>query len=47
MASNPSGGTVAAPPIRSKTPVESIAGQIAHLSSGDRAQLRPVPDRTA
>lgn len=40
MASNPSGGAVAAPPTRSKTPVESIAGQIAHLSSGDRAQLR-------
>lgn len=40
MASDASGATVAATPPRPKTPVDSIAGQIAHLSSGRRAQLR-------
>lgn len=40
MASDPGGATVAAAPQKPKTPVDSIAGQIAHLSSGRRAQLR-------
>ena len=40
MASDPSGVAVAATPPKPKSPVDSIAGQIRYLSSGDRAQLR-------